>query len=402
MAWLEERGNQFHLCVRIGRRKLKRSLKTVDPKEAETLLARAERRLRLIDQGDVELPDDADLLTFILSDGRREYSVRLAKPVLTLKELISQFRDALPDGTMESNSRYTLNIHLEHVLRVLKPNTAVTAVTFEALQRYVTARSQAIGRRGQPMSPTTIKKELSSFSSVWSWAMRMGHASTPFPNKGLRFAKTSDKPPFQTWMEIERQIACGGLSETEQAALWDCLYLRVEEIAELLAFVKDHAVEPCLYPMLLMAAHTGARRSEIVRAQQRDFDFVSGTVLIRECKRAKGRRTHRSVPLTDELSKTLQAWVAGHPGAAAFMEDGAVLTPMRASELLSRTILGCRWERLRGWHVLRHSFISNLASRSIDQRLIDEFVGHTTESMRQRYRHLFPETKRAAISAVFG
>ncbi len=38
----------------------------------------------------------------------------------------------------------------------------------------------------------------------------------------------------------------------------------------------------------------------------------------------------------------------------------------------------------------------------IDQRLIDSFVGHTTEEMRKRYTHLFPSAKKAAIEAVFG
>jgi integrase len=57
---------------------------------------------------------------------------------------------------------------------------------------------------------------------------------------------------------------------------------------------------------------------------------------------------------------------------------------------------------LRAWHVLRHSFISACASRSVDQRLIDEWVGHTTEEMRRRYRHLYPSVQREAIASVFG
>ena len=60
------------------------------------------------------------------------------------------------------------------------------------------------------------------------------------------------------------------------------------------------------------------------------------------------------------------------------------------------------WNKLKGWHTLRHSFISNLACEGVDQRLIDEFVGHTTEEMRRRYRHLFPDVKSAAIASVFG
>lgn len=40
--------------------------------------------------------------------------------------------------------------------------------------------------------------------------------------------------------------------------------------------------------------------------------------------------------------------------------------------------------------------------KGIDQRIIDSFVGHTTEEMRRRYTHLFPSSKKAAIEAVFG
>jgi integrase len=57
---------------------------------------------------------------------------------------------------------------------------------------------------------------------------------------------------------------------------------------------------------------------------------------------------------------------------------------------------------LRGWHVLRHSFISNCAAKGVDQRLIDAWVGHTTEEMRKRYRHLIPDVEQQAIQTVFG
>jgi hypothetical protein len=34
----------------------------------------------------------------------------------------------------------------------------------------------------------------------------------------------------------------------------------------------------------------------------------------------------------------------------------------------------------------------------VDQRVIDELMGHTTEAMRRRYRHLFPQARRAAVT----
>jgi integrase len=56
---------------------------------------------------------------------------------------------------------------------------------------------------------------------------------------------------------------------------------------------------------------------------------------------------------------------------------------------------------LKGWHVFRHSFISALASKGVDQRIIDDLVGHQTEQQRRRKRHLYPDVKQEAVLAVF-
>lgn len=55
-----------------------------------------------------------------------------------------------------------------------------------------------------------------------------------------------------------------------------------------------------------------------------------------------------------------------------------------------KAVAGSKWRSLRGWHVFLHSFISNYAALREDQRLIDEWVGHTTNETRRRYRHLLP------------
>ena len=65
--------------------------------------------------------------------------------------------------------------------------------------------------------------------------------------------------------------------------------------------------------MVLMAAHTGARRSEILRSYVQDFDLESNMVVIHEKKRAKGRRTTRVVPLSPLLAKTIADWLKAHP-----------------------------------------------------------------------------------------
>ncbi|MEM6799407.1 MAG: tyrosine-type recombinase/integrase [Planctomycetota bacterium] len=68
----------------------------------------------------------------------------------------------------------------------------------------------------------------------------------------------------------------------------------------------------------------------------------------------------------------------------------------------NKALAGSKWSKLPGLHVLRYSFASNLAAGGVDQRIIDEWMGHQTEEMRRRYRHLFPDQQREALSSVFG
>ncbi len=70
MASLELRSDRFRIVFRIGGRKLHASLKTTDRKEAEGCLARLEENLRLVERGRLIPPPDADIPTFLLSDGK--------------------------------------------------------------------------------------------------------------------------------------------------------------------------------------------------------------------------------------------------------------------------------------------------------------------------------------------
>jgi len=223
-----------------------------------------------------------------------------------------------------------------------------------------------------------------------------------------------EKPPFQTRAEIERHIGRSGLSDVEVRQLWDCLFLTRTEIDEILKHVRDCSAQPFLYPMVCLAAHTGARRSELLRLRVDDVDFATETVLLHEKKRARGRRTCRRVPLSLFVQTVLREWLAAHPGgqylfcqAAVVRSKSGVEAPIavtrnEAHDHFRRAVAGSRWAVLRGWHVLRHSFASNCAAAGVDQRVINEWVGHQTEEMVRRYRHLLPDQQRKAINLVFG
>lgn len=362
----------------------------------------------------IDLPLGADICSFVLTEGHRTERPKAVEP-LTLAKFVERYRTELPAGAMEANSLQTVLLHMQHFRRILGESFSVQGLQYHHLQSYVQTRSQE-RFRGKAISPTTIRKEVTSFSGVWRWAIAMGLLTGSFPVQGLRYPKTTEKPPFQTWAEIEQQIARGGLSKPEIAELWDCLYLTLPEIDELLRFVLEHARYGFLYPMAVFAAHTGARRSEMMRSRINDIDFASNTVLIREKKRVKSKRTTRRVPMSPKLAGVMQDWLASYPGGLYTFCHTALhipqsnktrteltgLTKNEANHHLQRLLAGSKWEKVRGWHVFRHSFASNCASLGVDQRLIDEWLGHQTEEMRKRYRHLLPDQQQKSIQAVFG
>jgi integrase len=196
--------------------------------------------------------------------------------------------------------------------------------------------------------------------------------------------------------------------------LWECLFLTTAEIQQLLTDVEQLALQPCIYPMIVFAAHTGARRSEILRSQAEDVDLLGRTVTIREKKRVRGCNTTRTVPISPALYDVLCQWLAKHSGHGHTFSLGLnvqrskkdrfnaePLTRDEAHDHFKRTLAGTKWSPIRGWHVFRHSFCSNCAAAGVDQRVINAWVGHQTEEMVKRYRHLIPNQQQEAITRVF-
>ena len=135
-------------------------------------------------------------------------------------------------------------------------------------------------------------------------------------------------------------------------------------------------------------------------------DLDEQAVLLRERKRVRGKRSFRRVPLSDSLKAVLKAWFENHPGGPhtfckSTFGEIVPLTRDDASGYFERTLRDSKWSVIPGWHCFRHSFISNCAMKGVDQRIIDTWVGHQTDEMRRRYRHLFPDTEQAAMKSVF-
>jgi integrase len=437
MAWHEIGPSNFYfVCFRVGEKRFRRSLKTKIRKEADILLARLEGNLLDIERGRLFIPENSDPVTFLLSDGRVSAPLEVSKQ-RTLKELFDSYFKAIPSGSLEDSTISGMKTHQKHLQKILKSSFPVNALSLENLQDYVTTRSKAKGRKGY-LSPATCKKEVITFRTVWNWGLRSKLVDHPFPSRGLKYPKASEKPPFMSFAEVEELTK--EMKTKEAAEFWEAVYLPVEDIDSLLKHVETNRT-PFVYPMFCFGFHTGARRSEMLRARVSDVDLKNGWVTIHERKKAHDRKTTRRVPISAFLQTVLADWLAKHPGGTAlFCHESVVarskkrslttghvgkgrattlaerlktvrirtprgsepITGDEAHDHFKSALAGTKWAKLKGWHVMRHSFISALACKGVDQRIIDDFTGHQTDEQRRRYRHLLPATTKQAIAAVFG
>ena len=225
MASLEydEESGRYRIRFRYGGSPYKRSLKTTDRHEAAAIVGRVEETIRLLERGRLDMPPDADIGTFILSDGKLEG--RPTKPIVrTLIDLFDLYEEKLPEGAKELPTLEGEKIHRNHLLRHLKASAVIQSLAVSDLQTYVEKRLQDRWR-GKPIRPDTIKKELTTFRLIWNWAVEQGYLKGRAPVKGIKFPKRDAKPPFMTADEIQRIIDRGGLTAEQEAQLWECVFL---------------------------------------------------------------------------------------------------------------------------------------------------------------------------------
>jgi integrase len=405
MAFLEQHGSGvYRVRFRVGKKEYFRSCETSDETEAQGVLTSVKETISLLKRGRLTIPSDVDDVGKWVVSGGRVAAKPKVKKTCTLKEVIDAYFASIPEGAKSANSLLTERIHLNHVKRIVKANTPIDSIGVAELQGYVTTRSKESGIRGRKIQPETIRKEMVTFGTLRRFAKARGWCDGDIDGKQIRRPKAEEKPSFQTWEQIEAEVKKGGLTEEQQRDFWDCLFLREKEVLAFLTFVEKNAKAPWLYPALAIAAYTGARRSEILRSETRDFDLDRKVLTLREKKRDHTRRTtYRTVNIHKGLRAIIKVWLVHHPGGKYTIctQPNVMIAPDEALRAFEQTVAGSKWEALRGWHVLRHSFASICAMKGLRDSTISKWMGHETEAMKQRYRHLYPEVMEEEMGKLF-
>ncbi|MGE0761876.1 MAG: tyrosine-type recombinase/integrase [Bdellovibrionales bacterium] len=149
--------------------------------------------------------------------------------------------------------------------------------------------------------------------------------------------------------------------------------LSVDEVNQVLKNAKMFSLDG-LYPYLAAVAHTGARRSEILRLTKADIDFATNLIQIRRSKNGR----ERFIRMSPTLERVLKERVQNQAGDNLFTNEHG--TKLDSNKELTRIMNKFKAffpiEKDWGCHALRHSFARNFLMQGRQMYQLQAILGH--------------------------
>jgi integrase len=177
--------------------------------------------------------------------------------------------------------------------------------------------------------------------------------------------------------------------------------------------VPPDVLGPVIRVVVLTAAMTGLRQSELLGLRWRDVDWSAQRIRVRNAwvrgeHSGEGKSdlsTRRS--MADRLARELDRW---SQRTAYGADDHLVFAHPHSGRPLDRTKLTRRFKqacadagvRAVRFHDLRHTFATRLAASGQPLRTIQEFLGHADSKTTQIYAHYAPSAHEVEmVNAAF-
>ena len=425
MAFLRKRASgSYSLSFKWKGKSYIKALGTDDEQVANQIKQDAEEQLARIRRGESALASklltDGHSIVDVLF-GSEEIGHLIASPAddnpLTLSELKAAFIDNLTATDRTPGHVEGTQVHLDHFIRVLG-DVRVMSLTDAEMTAFQKKRAKEKTPSKRLVSQGTIRADFKSLRSAVNWAMsRKPPLLTECPFTIPKITDTTVRP-FLPTEEMERLIE--STPEDERGDLLARWLLDLDEINEFIEMTCDKMPE-MLLPMQLICS-TGMRRIQLVRLKPSDYVKGRLTITSRKGAREKGlSEISLTIELRDSVAKALREHVKGLPKRCKTMfpifEDfqytrgnerwkGKSKRTVeqrrgdKADRLFEKLVKGTDFERLDGYHALRHSFISILVAQGKTWDQIAAFVGHLDQKTTQRYIHFMPKDKRETANSI--
>lgn len=229
-----------------------------------------------------------------------------------------------------------------------------------------------------PRSDPTLRRYLQAFASLCSWAVhaRAVPKGWVHPCKGIKGPK--ERPGRVRFLDDDERAR---LLAASRASSWDRLY-----------------------PLVLLALTTGARRGELERLTWADIDMSRALATVHVTKNG-APRVLPLVPAVVELLTALRKQDAQRFDSVArrlvFHSPRRPDQPFEFTPAWHKAMATAKVKDFR-FHDLRHCCASYLAQQGASLLEVADVLGHKTMRMVQRYAHLSTGSKAALVNRVLG
>jgi integrase len=320
----------------------------------------------------------------------RSATVRERPP--TVDEVADQLRDRLAvEGVRLSYLQNCDSMQRIHI------SPAIGKRRVESVKRQDTERlARAMLARGS--APKTVRNVMTFLHAVFALAIKSGWAT-------VNPAADAARPKRRRAGDADP----------------DLQFLTMPELDAVIARIPDVVVDrdvfgPVLRMIILTAATTGLRQSELLGMRWKDIDMAAQRIRVRNAwvrgeQSGEGKSdlsTRRSVPMSDRLARELKKWrlrtVFGDEDDLVFAHP-ELGTPMDRTKTTRRFQAACVAAGVRRvrFHDLRDTFATRLAAKGGPLRTLQEYLGHADIKTTQIYAHYAPsEGEVEVMNDAFG
>ena len=314
------------------------------------------------------------------TDGKRKWKSTKQSLKAEGRKVLLQFkkqeRTSSPNRSLES---FTVEF-LSYVNGTRSPNTAeIYRRALGHLQKLVgdrhldsiTPRDGDLYRikRATQVAATSVNIDIRALRAAFSTAIRW---------------KLITQNPF-------KEVACIRIPERLP------LYFSMEDFQKMLSLAKDDWFKD----VLVTAAMTGLRRSEILNLKWSDVDFDRSLIHIQSSdtfRTKAGKR--RSVPMHDVVKQLLLLRSTKKQSELVFDSGGFPISGDWVTKLTKKCVRKAGLNPELHFHSLRHTFATWLVQAGVSIYEVQKLLGHSSVAVTQIYSHLASSELHDAVRKI--
>jgi integrase len=295
-----------------------------------------------------------------IEEGRffdRPKNIKMVEVIDKYMNEVSQFKS----GSHERNRQI-----VEH-FKAFFGDELIEEVNPPLLSKYKAERLQTITKKGRPVSPDTVRKELSLLRQIFNVAIDEWELVKENPVRKI----------IKSLPQEEKRVR----------------YVLPEE-AEKLRFT----IPAWLSPIVITACQTGLRRTNLLSLTTQQVDFTSNRLIVDKTKNGNSIGIGMTSIVRDSLLDVIRNRKVISP--YVFCDDrGRPHSPHKVSVAFKRACRSAGVDNLR-LHDLRHDFATLMLRKTKNLVDVQHAMGHKDSRMTMRYAHLLPDDLKEAFSAI--